>query len=95
MLHAEFFKKNLWFQRLAVMADRVLVCPFDQRWVLRPQQQQSAPLGPAAWSLALMAIPARRPGSTGDRSFDRQMQWVPPFSVENLVESDRQAHTDK
>ena len=89
-----YFPVQPWFQRLAVMADRVLVCPFDQRWVLRPQQQQSAPLGPAEWSLALMVIPARRPGFSGGRSFASKMQWVPPFSVSDLVASDQREPPD-
>ena len=89
-----YFPVQPWFQRLAVMADRVLVCPFDQRWVLRPQQQQSAPLGPAEWSLALMVIPARRPGFSGGRSFASKMQWVPPFSVSDLIASDQREPPD-
>jgi hypothetical protein len=89
-----YFPGQPWFKRLIALADRVLLCPFDQRWVLRPQQQQSAPLGPAEWSLAFVAIPARRPGSTGSAPFHRKMQWVPPFSVEALISSDRQALTD-
>jgi hypothetical protein len=42
-----------------------------------------------------MAIPARRPGSTGDKSFAGKMQWVPPFSVASLIESDRLGRIDK
>ena len=72
------------------MAARVLVCPFDQRWVLRPQQQQCERLGPAQWSLALLAIPARRRGPIGGKLFQPQTQWVPPFDVEALVSSVQQ-----
>ena len=85
-----YFPGQPWFRRLAAMAARVLVCPFDQRWVLRPQQQQCERLGPAQWSLALLAIPARRRGPIGGKLFQPQTQWVPPFDVEALVSSVQQ-----
>jgi hypothetical protein len=60
------------------------------------QQQQSAPLGPAEWSLALVVISC---GShplwfSGGRSFASKMQWVPPFSVSDLIASDQQEPPD-
>ena len=85
-----YFPVQPWFRRLAAMAERVLVLPFDQRWVLRPQQQRSEWLGPAEWSLALLAIPARRPGPTGSSPFLSRMEWVPPFDVEALASSVQQ-----
>ena len=72
----------------ASVTDRLL--PFDQRWVLRPQQQRSERLGPAEWSLALLAIPARRPGPTSGSPFLSRMEWVPPFDVEALASSVQQ-----
>ena len=63
-----YFPVQPWFRRLAALASWVVLCPFDQRWVLRPQQRRFERLGPARWSLCLMAIPARHPGSTAGTS---------------------------
>ena len=83
-----YFPVQAWFRRLAAMAERIVVVPFNQAWVLRPQQRLSEQLGPARWNLAFMAIPARRPGCTAAASCHAPVRWVPPFDVEQLIATD-------
>ena len=59
-----YFPGQSWFARLRALAEEVLVFPWNQEWVCRPQQQVCDPVGPEKWSACAMVIPARRPGPT-------------------------------
>ena len=67
-----YFPTQSWFQRLAAIAERILVCGWDTRWASRPQQLECGQIGPDNWSACFVSVPARLPGS---------LQAVPPPQV--------------
>ena len=86
LIFCPYFPVQSWYQRLAAIADRILVLPFDQDWVCRPQQLQSERIGPASWSACFVSVPARQAGSYGATAGPLSPP-VSQLSVEALLHS--------
>jgi len=81
-----YFPVQSWFQRLAALADRILVCPWEPVWASRPQRRECGQIGPADWSVCFVSVPVRRPGpSSVLRCVDQSVASV--VSVEALLQA--------
>jgi len=81
-----YFPVQSWFQRLAALADRILVCPWEPLWASRPQRRECGQIGPADWSICFVSVPVRRSGpSSVLRCVDRPAASI--ASIEALLQA--------